>query len=258
MKLSKAQLSVYKSLSGTKGRAKHSKFLISGVRAIKEAIEAGIRTETIVVAVDALSDYGHDFLMTLKNSKLEITEASPSEIARIDDSRTSQGMIAVSNLDSFPAPDHVVSASRVLVLDRISDPSNLGAILRSALAFGFEDIILGSGTADPLSPKVIRSSTGNLFHLRLHRDKEIAGLTGELKGSGYLVVGMDTRGESGVNLKRDSKIALIIGNEAHGISAEIISQCDRLMRIPINSKCESLSAPIAASIAMFIFSDIKQ
>ncbi len=228
--------------------------MISGVRAIEEAVKAGIDLKSIVVAREALTEYGRDYLTQLNAKEIETIDASPSEVDRIDDSRASQGMLAIASESAFPLLGEAPTGNRVLILDRISDPSNLGAILRSALAFGFEDIVLRDGTADPLAPKVIRSSAGNLFHLRLYRGVDVVESLTQLKKSGYNIVGTDSDGDSNGNTHHDNKLALVIGNEAHGISDEIIPLCDKLFRIPINEACESLSAPIAAGIAMYLFS----
>lgn len=237
---------------------KHSRFLISGVRAIEEALTAEIDLESIIVAREALTEYGRDFLSQLTGRGIEIIDASPSEVDRIDDSRTSQGIVAIASLDAFPMLNGVPKGHRVLILDRISDPSNLGAILRSAFAFGFEEIVLRDGTTDPLTPKVIRSSAGNLFHLRLYRGADLVEQLSLLKQSGYRIVGTDSDGDPSANTGQINKLALVVGNEAHGISDEIIPLCDKLLRIPINEACESLSAPIAASIAMYLHSTIDK
>ena len=140
----------------------------------------------------------------------------------------------------------------ILALDDIADPSNLGAILRSALAFGFDDIFLSGNSVELHSPKVIRASAGSVFHLNVATDVDLVKEISELKVQDYLIIGTDTGGFGfQESLKKHHKLCLVIGNEAHGISPEVITLCDEIIRIAIADRCESLSAPVAAGIAMY-------
>ncbi|MBQ2872559.1 MAG: RNA methyltransferase [Bacilli bacterium] len=139
--------------------------------------------------------------------------------------------------------------NRIIVLDNIQDPGNLGTIIRSSVAFNFDTVVLSKNTVDLYNPKVIRSTKGMLFNQNvLIRDIEL--FLSELDG--YTVYGTDV--SNGNNIKEEdipSKIVLVIGNEGRGISDNIKKLCDKFIYISMNSECESLNASVAASILMY-------
>jgi len=139
--------------------------------------------------------------------------------------------------------------NKIMILDGLQDPGNLGTIIRSAVSFDFDTVVISKNTVDLYNPKVIRSTKGMLFNKNvIVRDLEdfICSL------DGYLVCGTDVLG--GVNIKDISipeKVAIIIGNEGKGISDSVRSLCDKFIYIPMNDNCESLNAAVAASILMY-------
>jgi len=141
-----------------------------------------------------------------------------------------------------------------LILDRICDPGNLGTIIRTAAASGYEDIYL-INSADPYSGKAVRSSMGGIFNVRLY-DKEIEDIKGLFINSE--IVALDIKGENIFDYKvKDKKYAIIVGNEAHGVSEELIKTADSVLRIPMKSTVESLNAAVAAGITMYMLGRIR-
>ncbi len=248
MELSARNLSILVRLKSRKGRHKHRAFVVSGIRAVSELIAAGWKPELYAVAGSELTDTGRQFVAKL-NPKT-IYDITARDLKKVDSSKTSQGLIAMVSYDN-PVKRNS-TRNLVLALDDISDPSNLGSILRSAHAFGFGNVVMGAATCDPFSPKVIRAAAGMLFHLDLKQVTDLTAAIMELRDSGYSILGADMDG-SDINSSPDGldKICLVVGNEAFGISHEIAALCDTLVRIPISDKCESLSAPVAAAIAMY-------
>lgn len=250
MKLSKNRLSSLASLTTAKGRREKNAFLASGVRVIGEAVKSDWPIEYLVVSRSDLTTTGEEFVEGL--SAIDVFEVSSSDMKRLDASKSSQGIVAVlqkrqSTMDAASAKSRLI-----LALDDISDPSNLGAIFRSALAFGLREVILSAGTVDMYSPKVVRASAGSLFHLDICADIDLESALPELKASGYRLVGTSSDGEPLLDhAPGDGSTCLLIGNEAHGMSPEITALCDRIIGIPIGESCESLSAPVAAGIVMF-------
>ena len=140
---------------------------------------------------------------------------------------------------------------KILVLDRIQDPGNLGTIIRSAVAFNIDMIVCSKDTVDVYNPKVVRSSQGMMFHIPIVV-KEISGFINEIKKDGYKIVG--TKVTNGHDVRESSiysHFALIIGNEGQGISKDIESLCDEYLYIKMNGNCESLNASVEASILMY-------
>lgn len=137
----------------------------------------------------------------------------------------------------------------IIVLDRIQDPGNLGTIIRSAVAFGFNSVILSNDSVDLYNPKVIRSSEGMLFHINIIRTNIIDFLN-DLDSS-YLKITTDVNKGKNIKDLKYEKCALVIGNEGRGVSSEVASICNERVNIKMEKNCESLNAGVSASILMF-------
>ena len=144
---------------------------------------------------------------------------------------------------------------KILVLDNIQDPGNLGTIIRSAVAFNFDTIVLSPNTVDLYNPKVVRSTQGMMFHINIIV-RDLKSFINELKEDGYKIVG--TKVTNGVDVRKSktySHFALIIGNEGKGMSEELSELCNEYLYIKMNDQCESLNAAVAASILMYEISN---
>jgi len=138
---------------------------------------------------------------------------------------------------------------RIIILDNIQDPGNLGTIIRSAVAFNFDTVVLSKNTVDLYNPKVIRSTKGMLFNVNIVV-RELESFINELDE--YTVYGTDV--VNGNNIKNEdisSRVAVVIGNEGRGISDSVKKLCDKFIYIGMNEECESLNASVAASILMY-------
>lgn len=158
-------------------------------------------------------------------------------------------MAVVEKLDEKPIGE------KILILDNVQDPGNLGAIIRSAVAFNFDTIVLSPKTVDLYNPKVIRATQGMMFHINIIV-RDLEPFINELKNSGYKIVG--TKVTNGVDVRESktySHFALIIGNEGKGMSEELSELCDEYLYIKMNDLCESLNAAVAASILMYEISN---
>ncbi len=158
-------------------------------------------------------------------------------------------MAVVEKLDEKPIGE------KILILDNIQDPGNLGTIIRSAVAFNFDTIVLSPKTVDLYNPKVVRSTQGMMFHTNIII-REPVSFINELKNEGYKIVG--TKVTNGIDVRESktySHFALIIGNEGKGMSEELSELCDEYLYIKMNDQCESLNAAVAASILMYEISN---
>ena len=139
--------------------------------------------------------------------------------------------------------------NRIIMLDGIQDPGNLGTIIRSAVAFNFDTVVLSKNTVDLYNPKVIRSTKGMLFNMNIIV-RDLVEFINELDG--YVIYGTDVvNGNDVRNIDVSDKLGIVIGNEGRGISFSVRELCDRFMYIDMNSGCESLNASVAASILMY-------
>ena len=144
-----------------------------------------------------------------------------------------------------------VLGEKILILDKIQDPGNLGTIIRSAVAFDIDTIVCSKDTVDVYNPKVVRASQGMMFHIPIIV-KEPVNFSHELKNKDYKIVG--TKVTNGHDVRTSSiysHFALVIGNEGQGISKNIDELCDEYLYIKMNGNCESLNASVAASILMY-------
>ena len=139
--------------------------------------------------------------------------------------------------------------NRIIILDNIQDPGNLGTIIRSAVAFNFDSVILSSNSVDLYNPKVLRSTKGMLFNMNV-MVRDICSFIEEIED--YTVYGTSVL--NGIDIRNEdipSKIAIVIGNEGNGISDIVYNLCDKYIYIKMNDKCESLNAGVSASILMY-------
>ena len=167
----------------------------------------------------------------------------------ISDTDTPQGIAAV-----FQIPEEkAISSSKILLLNGVSDPGNMGTILRTALAAGFTDIILDEKCADVYSPKVIRSAMSAVFSLNLIRCKSLEDEISKLKQTGYQIyaAALTKEAVSLYETKFGAKTALMFGSEANGISDELLQLADVSYIIPMEPEIESLNVAVAAGISMY-------
>lgn len=149
---------------------------------------------------------------------------------------------------SYILPDDI--SGKVLVLDRIQDPGNLGTMIRSAVAFNFRTIIVSTDTVDMYNDKVIRSSEGMIFNINIIKN-DLHEMIPLLKKKGYKIVGTDVKRGKSVKDFRTSKCAFVIGNEGKGLALDLKELCDTFVYIPMTDATESLNAAVAASIIMY-------
>ena len=142
-----------------------------------------------------------------------------------------------------------IKGNLILVLDGVSDAGNVGTIVRTAVARGISDVVLVHSCADPYSPKAVRASMGGIFKINVIERAENA----EELLAGYKVITLDMGGENIFEFEPKGKIALVVGNEAHGVSEEIRNLADATVAIPMKEDgVESLNAAVAAGIAMYL------
>lgn len=221
-------------LNEKKYRDKSNKYLIEGLHLVTEALKYDI-IDTIIIREDFSyeTDIKH---IIVSNEVMKKLSDNPS-IPKI--------MAIVYKKES------TISGNKILLLDRLQDPGNLGTIIRSAVAFNFDTIILSNDTVDLYNSKVLRSTQGMLFNINILR-QDLTNVINELKNNNYTIYG--TKVDNGYDVKKvnnTNKFALIIGNEGTGISDNILKQCDKYLYIKMNNNCESLNAGVAASILMY-------
>lgn len=223
------------SLKDKKFRRRSGTFLVEGEKMVREAIEGGMDVRMLAVRDDYKGE----------TYSLPVTVFGEDAFRTICDEKTPQGICAVVAI-----PQYALQApkSSCLVLDGVSDPSNVGAIVRTANAAGYREIYL-IDCADPFSPKSVRSSMSGVFFVRLMQGsrEEILSV---LEGVPFLAA--DMRGENLFTFQAPELFALCIGNEGNGLSDLVRSRADFTVRIPMERQTESLNAAVSASVAMYL------
>ncbi len=231
-----------KSLSGRAARAEAGLILVEGEIMIREALACGLAPREAMGLREKSV-----FLETLPCR----AHVVPEEVLRAaTDTKTPQGICA-----AFEAPSPVPPGElprRVVALDGVQDPGNVGTIWRTADAAGFQGILFGEGCADALSPKVLRAAMGSGFRLPYAQTDDLAGALFALREKGHSILcsalnGTDfyARGETG------ERFTLVVGSEAHGISDAVRQTATHLVRLPMRGGAESLNAAVAAGIMMY-------
>jgi TrmH family RNA methyltransferase len=231
--------------SHRKAREESHAFVIEGLRLLREAAEADTAVE-LVLHTDRLDERGRATVNALARQGASIETVSPAVMKACSMAETPPGLLAVL---SWPSPKPPQEPTLVVVVDGLSDPGNLGTLLRTAMAAGVDIVYLAEGTVDPFNPKVVRGAMGAHFRLPMI-EIGVEALGHRLQGFEVWVA------EPGGGVSYDkvnwrSPSALVIGGEAHGPHAEVRSLARGQVSIPMPGKAESLNASIAAAIILF-------
>ena len=221
-------------LKEKKYRDSTNTYLIEGEHLIYEAYKEGILLEVLPLI-------GEDFSMDSR-----ITFISRDVMKKLSSTDSIPNVIGVCK-----KKEEKEVGNKILILEDIQDPGNLGTIIRSSLAFGIDTIVLSPKTVDLYNSKVVRSTQGMMFHINIIV-RELIPFIKELKKDNYVIYG--TKVDNGINVKdieKKDKYALIIGNEGNGMSSNVESLCDKNLYIDMDKRVESLNASVAASILLY-------
>ena len=223
-----------KKLNTKKYRDLNNLFIVEGEHLVLEAYKNGVLKELILEENTKL------------NLNVETNYATYNVLKYISSLDTPNKIIGICE-----KLNKNLVGNRVLILDDIQDPGNLGTIIRSAVAFNIDTIVLSKNTVDLYNPKVIRATQGMIFHINII-EKNLTEFISNLKQNQYKI--FSTNVVNGKNIKiveKGEKFAIIVGNEGKGVSNEVNSLCDEFIYIEMNNKCESLNVAVATSIILY-------
>jgi TrmH family RNA methyltransferase len=236
----------YTSLATHKARMREQAFLIEGPRAVRQI--AGFMPDAIrEVLIDETVDAG-------AWGGFPLRQLTGRQMAAVCSAQTSQGVAAVVSIPDGACSDILPTAAggRVLLLEEVQDPGNVGTLIRTAAAFGWSGVALCNGCADPFAPKALQASAGAIMAVWTRRCPDSLSALTELKKRGFAVVAADGGGTTTLPVHYQRPVVLMLGNEGHGLSDGLISGADTIYRIPIQADAvESLNVAIAGAIAMF-------
>lgn len=237
----------WKKLATKKERQKTGTYLIEGWHLFNEANKASINFVSIITTKDQLAK--HDDILTLNAA---IYEVSPEVMQAISETVTPQGIIAEITIPNDTSTVLSHFSGPWLLLDEVQDPGNIGTMIRTADAAGYEGVVASPHAADFFSPKVVRSMQGSQFHLQL-RQGNLHEWISTLKRQQLPVYGseLNPSAKSYLSITPGNKFGLIMGNEGNGMHEDILQQTDANLFIPMAGQAESLNVAVAAGILMF-------
>ena len=239
-------------LQTAKGRKKAGLYLLEGEHLVEEAIKEKAPIELIVVSSNRMEDYQYLLEQTLVKDLL----VSQDVFQKLSMTETTQGILAIVKIKNQIEPP---CSGRIIVLDAVQDPGNLGTIVRTADAAGFDAVVLGTGTVDLYNDKVIRSMQGSNFHIPVFQ-ANLQEYLPFIKSKGVLVAVTALHRDSRdyTILQGATAVAIVVGNEGQGVSNEVIELADVVVTIPMFGKAESLNVAIASALLMYKTKEMKE
>lgn len=230
--------------------------LLSGRNPIREALKVGRDIEKLMVASGELSGSAREIMAMAKNAGIIVQTVERTRLDQI--TRNHQGMIAFTSAFPYADLDEILNVAKqrneppfIVILDKITDPMNLGAIIRSAACAGAHGVIVQQHRAVGLTPSAVRASAGGVEHVKVARVTNINQTIRDLKKMGIWIYASDAKGEDYRNVNFSGACALIIGSEGEGVSQLTLELSDQTVSIPMSGVIDSLNASVAAGILMY-------
>ena len=232
---------LWRSLKDRKGRKETGCFLVEGRKMVAEALASAFPVEAVLADEARLSE------LALPDD-IEVYALPEHVLAAVCDTKTPQGIAAVVRVAEPPR-----AGRRLVALDGVQDPGNVGTIIRTADAAGFDGVLLSGQCADVYSPKVLRATMGSVFRMNLRVADDLAGELEGLKAEGYAVLSSQLDGEpfGAVAAGITAPFALVIGSEGNGVSEAVRRLATHRVALPMRGGAESLNAAVAAGIMMY-------
>jgi len=243
-----------KALKEKKYRDQKGLYFIEGIRFIEEAIkEKELISKVLVSEKIGEVKGGKEILKQLEEANFSSIYTVPNKLyLEVTDTENPQGILAVMHKKSVSIESVYDNKNFFVVLDSIQDPGNMGTIIRTADAAGATAVIVSKGCVDVYNPKVLRATMGSIFHIPICYCENILETLQSLKAKGIVLCAAHLSGsKSYFDLNYKNNIAIIIGNEANGISDSVAALSDELVKIPMEGKSESLNASIAAGLLIY-------
>jgi len=229
-------------------------FLVEGPQAVSEALAFHFELLVELYLTPAALDRYTDIVEAAVDASLDVETVSEQVLEAMADTVTPQGVLAVCRQFPLSAAELVARGPRLLaILHEVRDPGNAGTIIRAADAAGADGVILTGASVDAYNPKVVRSTTGSIFHVPIAQNGSLEDALAAVRGAGLQVLAADVKGDE-LPLVRDAlaaPTAWLFGNEAHGLADEDLARADRAVRLPIYGHAESLNLATAASVCLY-------
>ncbi len=238
--LKNPKVTTWKSLKDRKGRRETGCFLVEGRKMVEEAIASAFPVEAILVDADRQGEF------TLP-AGIQAYSIPGHVLAAVCDTKTPQGIAAIVRIAEVE-----LRGSRLVAMDGVQDPGNVGTIIRTADAAGFDGVILSSQCADVFSPKVLRATMGSVFRMGIRVTDDLPGLLTRMVQEGASVLSSQLDGEPFYQRSPlNERFVLVIGSEGNGVTDEVKAIATHKVKLPMRGGAESLNAAVAAGIMMY-------
>jgi TrmH family RNA methyltransferase len=253
MPLSKRELQYFRSLSKKKVREEEGKFLLEGWRPLQEALGALARID--VVLLDQASkplENRNTIFQELRKRSIPVQPINTRELELLSNTIHSQGVLAVVRKERVGIDSVLMRKPQLLVAaDAVSDPGNLGSIIRTCDWFGIDTVLLGKGCVELYNEKVLRSTAGSIFHIPIVEDVDLPHTLKKFKESHHAIITLSGDGEMQYTESIwQTPCVLVFGSEAHGVSEAVRVVSDAVVRIPQFGSAESLNVGVACGIVL--------
>lgn len=243
-------------LSKRSARAETGLFLLEGPQAVREALQ--YRADAIVelFATPAGWDKHPDLRQAAAEHDVDVQYVTEDVLHSMADTVTPQGVIAVAQQTPTSVKEIFAASPRLIAIcEEVRDPGNLGTIIRAADAAGADAVVLTGRTVDPYNPKVVRSTTGSMFHLPISVGGDLDDVVRRAGRAGLSVLAADVKGGDLLEARAEGVLAgptaWLFGNEAHGLEESALELVDHVLKLPIYGRAESLNLATAASVCLY-------
>jgi TrmH family RNA methyltransferase len=244
-------LTVARDLKRRRARERQTRFVAEGVRTVEELLRSPVHADGALVSpVLAATPRGSALLESVRATGMPVLEVDEKEFASASSTDSPQGILVVGEIPQHdPAQLALGDHARVLVLDGVQDPGNVGSMLRSAAAAGVAQVFMSQHCAFAWSPKVLRAGQGAHFHLAIFEGIDLGGWARAYRGKVVAMVAAE--GTSLYDADLTGPVAIAIGNEGAGLSDDLVAAARSRVTIPMPGGFESLNAAAAAAISLY-------
>lgn len=237
-------------LKEKKYRDMNHEFIVEGIKLIKEAVAEEAKIKLIVVCEECLKDGCLDQKLLYEIAKYDCIYVNQKVFSVLTDVQNPQGLLAVIEKQDKEENIHY-KEDVIVILDGIQDPGNLGTILRTIDSVGLSQVIVSKETADAYNPKVVRSTMGAIFRVNIIESENLLETLKNAKKHKYKIMATSLETDNSIYDIDYHKKVLVIGNEANGVSKEVLDYADEKIKIPMLGKTESLNASVATAVILY-------
>lgn len=238
--LKNPKVTAWKSLKERKGRKETGCFLVEGRKMTEEALASAFPVEAVLVDADRAGEFSLPTSVPVYTMPAHVLSA-------VCDTKTPQGIAAVVRMAEVP-----LSGKRLVAMDGVQDPGNVGTIVRTADAAGFDGVLLSAQCADVFSPKVLRATMGSIFRMGIRVTEDLPGLLRQMVAQGASVLSSQLDGTAFYQMGQVvPPFVLVIGSEGNGVTEEVKAVATHRVKLPMRGGAESLNAAVAAGIMMY-------